>query len=72
MTYSSIGDIAVIWNTGDRRLIIDRRDEIVPVSDRQFSSQYQMRTVYRLAGSEYTNRWFDNSEISSVIPRNVS
>ena len=68
MTFSRVGDIAVIWNTGDRRLIIDRRDEIVPC---EMHHNLVLKTVYRLAGSEFQHRWFDLSEISSVIPRNT-
>jgi hypothetical protein len=68
MTFTRVGDIVVIWNTGDRRLIIDRRDEIVPC---EMHNNLVLKTVFRLAGNEYKHRWFDNSEISSVIPRNT-
>ena len=63
-----IGDIAILWGAGVRRLIVDSRDEIVPAPDKRFSG-YRLRTVYRLAGKEYSNDWFSEEHLSASIPR---
>tara|TARA_Y100000034_G_scaffold128733_1_gene183892 strand:+ start:789 stop:992 length:204 start_codon:yes stop_codon:yes gene_type:complete len=63
-----IGDIAILWGAGVRRLIVDSRDEIVPAPDKHFSG-YRLRTVYRLAGKEYSNHWFPEEHLSASIPR---
>ena len=63
-----IGDIAILWGAGVRRLIVDSRDEIVPDTGKRFSG-YRLRTVYRLAGKEYSNHWFPEEHLSASIPR---
>lgn len=62
-----IGDIVVVWGTGIRRLVVDSRDEIT--SDGRGLEQYRMKTVYKVAGNEYSNVWFNESEIGVVNPR---
>jgi len=63
-----IGDIAILWGAGVRRLVVDSRDEIVSAPGKQFG-EYQLRTVYRLAGKEYSNQWFTEEHLSASIPR---
>ena len=63
-----VGDIAILWGTGIRRLVVDERDELVEALDKQFS-EYRLRTVYRLAGKEYSNQWFTEEHLSASIPR---
>ena len=62
-----VGDIVVVWGTGIRRLVIDSRDEIT--SGSMGPEQYRMRTVYKVAGREYNNVWFNESEVGVVNPR---
>jgi len=65
-----VGDIAILWSNGIRRLIVDSRDEIVPKSGNwSKTNTYHVRTVFRLAGDEYSNDWFTEGQISSIIPR---
>jgi len=63
-----VGDIAILWGTGLRRLVVDSRDEIVSAPGEN-SKGYHLRTVYRLAGKEYSNSWFTNYQVSPIIPR---
>ena len=65
-----VGDIVVLWGVGIRRLVVDSRDEIVPASgDWTFDNNMCLRTVYRVAGNEFTNQWFTENQLSTVIPR---
>ena len=66
-----IGDIIKLYSTGEKKLIVDYRDEIIPVSNNwNFSlTSYRMRTVYRVAGTDYSNHWFSEKEIASSIPK---
>lgn len=64
------GDIATLWGAGIRRLVVDTRDEIVPLAESWSNgSGLRLRTVYRLAGSEYSNAWFTENQLSVAIPR---
>jgi len=63
-----VGDIAILWGAGVRRLVVDSRDEIVSEPDKRFS-EYRLRTVYRIAGKEYSNQWFTEEHLSASIPR---
>jgi hypothetical protein len=63
-----VGDIAILWGAGVRRLVVDSRDEIVSAPDKHFSG-YRLRTVYRIAGKEYSNHWFTEEQLSASIPR---
>ena len=63
-----VGDIAILWGAGVRRLVVDERDELVEAPDKQFN-EYRLRTVYRIAGKEYSNSWFTNYQVSPIIPR---
>jgi len=61
-----VGDIVVLWGVGIRRLVVDSRDEIIPVAG---PSPYRLRTVYKLAGGDLSNDWYTENQLSSVIPR---
>ena len=63
-----VGDIVVLWEAGVRRLVVDSRDEIVSVSKNR-PTEYKLRTVYRIAGNEYSDHWFTERQISPIIPR---
>ena len=63
-----VGDIAILWGAGVRRLVVDERDELVEAPDKQFN-EYRLRTVYRIAGKEYSNHWFTEEHLSASIPR---
>jgi len=65
-----IGDIVETRN-GERKLVIETRDEIVPCNGgfgRQ-SDAFKIRTVYRLAGEKYSNNWFSDEEINLFSKR---
>jgi hypothetical protein len=63
-----VGDIAILWGAGVRRLVVDSRDEIVSAPEKRLSG-YRTRTVYRIAGKEYSNHWFTEEQLSASIPR---
>jgi len=65
-----VGDIVVLWGVGIRRLIVDSRDEIIPASgDWSRCRDLRLRTVYRVAGNEFSNQWFTENQLAPVIPR---
>jgi hypothetical protein len=60
----NVGDIVIVWSEGVRGMIVSQRDEIIPQTGIwQESEDYKMRTVYRVAGAAYRDRWFDSSEL---------
>ena len=63
-----VGDIAILWGAGLQRLVVDSRDEIIYAPGKN-SKGYRLRTVYRIAGKEYSNSWFTDYQISPIIPR---
>ena len=63
-----IGDIVMLNSPNIRKLIVDRRDEIVPAnSNWRDTNHLKLRTVYRLAGDEYSDQWITDREIVSVV-----
>lgn len=64
------GDI-VETRTGERKLVIETRDEIVPCVGGfgQQNNAFKIRTVYRLAGEKYSNNWFSDEEINLFSKR---
>ena len=58
-----IGDIVEIRN-GERKLVVETRDEIIPCRD-----TLRVRTVYRLAGEKYSNNWFNDEEVNLFSKR---
>ena len=65
-----VGDIVTVNENGIRRLIVESRDEIVPRNGGWFGPMdLHARTVYRLAGNEYSDRWFSQHDISTWIKR---
>jgi hypothetical protein len=69
-----IGDIVIVWSTGTRKLVVGKRDEIVARAENLPESHinFKLRTVYRLAGKDYSNRWFNDTEISSISSRTAT
>jgi hypothetical protein len=67
-----VGDIVAIWGSGTRRIVVSKRDEIVPFGGAWGADEtgvFRMRTVYQLAGDEFKDRWFTEDQIVRVIPR---
>jgi len=60
----SIGDIVVLRENGVRRIVVEERDEIVQNKD-----ALNLRIAYKVAGPEYCERWFHNSEIENISPK---
>ncbi len=58
------GDIVLLKENGIRRIIVDERDEIV-----QGEADLKLRIGYRVAGSEFQDRWFYNTEIENISPK---
>ena len=65
-----IGDIVEISN-GERKLVVETRDEIVPCQGAwgPQNNAFRLRVVYRLAGEKYSNDWFNNEEINLFSKR---
>ena len=65
-----IGDIVEISN-GERKLVVETRDEIVPASGGfgQQHNAFRLRVVYRLAGEKYSNNWFNDEEVNLFSKR---
>jgi hypothetical protein len=63
-----IGDIVSVINTGEKKLVLDYRDEILYTPNPCLSkeAQYKIRTVYQLAGKK---KWFTGDDISYSIPK---
>jgi len=73
----NVGDIVTLNQSGIRKLIVACRDEIVPRYGGWFDShappqEFRMRTVYRLAGKEYSNQWFTQQDLSRWSKRHES
>ena len=67
-----VGDIVKVLKTGDRRLVVAKRTEIVPYHD-DWSDTSEMRTqeVFQLAG-EAVGRWHTSDSIEVYSPRRIS
>jgi hypothetical protein len=63
-----LGDIIKLNGTGEQKLIIESREEIVPIY-RLNEMTYRARSVYRLAGEEYAKNWFVEDDMSVSIPK---
>ncbi len=64
MKKANIGDIVLLKENGIRRIIVDERDEIV-----QNNTSLELRVGYKVAGMEFQDRWFYNSEIENISPK---
>ena len=64
MKKANIGDIVLLKENGIRRIIVDERDEIV-----QYDADLKLRVGYKVAGSEFQDRWFYNTEIENISPK---
>tara|TARA_A100001515_G_scaffold134437_2_gene124489 strand:- start:3923 stop:4135 length:213 start_codon:yes stop_codon:yes gene_type:complete len=68
----NVGDIVAIWGTGTKRVIVNKRDEIVPQHGDWGATEtgiFRMRTVYRLAGDECKERWYTEDQLALLSPR---
>ncbi|HIK67150.1 MAG TPA: hypothetical protein EYF95_04205 [Flavobacteriales bacterium] len=63
-----LGDIVKVNTTGEQKLIIESREEIIPIY-RSSEVTYRARSVYRLAGEEYAKNWFVENDMSVSIPK---
>ncbi len=64
MKKANVGDIVLLKENGIRRIIVDERDEII-----QNDSNLKLRVGYRVAGTEFQDRWFYNTEIENISPK---
>ena len=64
MKKANIGDIVLLKENGIRRIIVDERDEII-----QNNEDLKFRVGYRVAGPEFQDRWFYNTEIENISPK---
>ena len=64
MSRISIGDIVALKENGVRRVVVEERDEIFQNKD-----DLEFRIAYKVAGSEYRDRWFYNGEIENISPK---
>ncbi len=70
---AKIGDIVTLNQSGIRKLIVATRDEIVPRNGGWFGPlELRLRTVYRLAGDEYSDQWFSQQDLSGWSKRHES
>jgi hypothetical protein len=64
-----VGDIVTLWGAGERKVVVNVRTEIVPMSgDWSKTEDMQTRVVFQLAGKN--DRWFTEKEIELLSPRN--
>jgi hypothetical protein len=67
----NVGDIVIVWSKGVRGIIVNKRDEVVPHNEMwQAPHSYKTRTVYQIAGTELSGRWFEGRELELLSPRN--
>ena len=64
MKKANVGDIVLLKENGIRRIIVDERDEIV-----QYDADLKLRVGYKVAGPEFQDRWFYNTEIENISPK---
>jgi len=63
-----IGDIVKVLDSGEKKIIVGSRIEIVPsAGNRSKTYELKARIVYRLAGK--VDRWFSEQDISIFSPR---
>lgn len=72
MKVIDVGDIVKVLKTGDRRLVVAKRTEIVPCHD-DWSDTSEMKTqdVFQLAGTT-GGRWYSPDSIEVCSPRRIS
>ena len=72
MKVIDVGDIVKVLKTGDRRLVIAKRTEIIPCYD-DWSDTSEMKTqeVFQLAGTA-SGRWYSSGSIEVCSPRRIS
>lgn len=72
MKMIDVGDIVKVIETGDRRLVLAKRIEIIPLyDDWSDTSEMKMREVYHLAGT-HTGLWYTPDSIEVYSPRRIS
>lgn len=63
-----VGDIVTLLGSGERKIIVGDRTEIVPTSgDWEFVDALHARIMYRLAGK--VDQWFSAQDIEIFSPR---
>ena len=63
-----VGDIVKVLRTDEKKIVVDLRTEIVPISgDWSRSDEMRMRLMYQLAGE--SDRWYSKQEIEMFSPR---
>ena len=64
-----VGDIVKVLQTEEKKIVVDLRTEIVPISgDWSRADEMRMRLMCQLAGD--TDRWYSKQEIEVFSPRN--
>ena len=64
MNRINVGDIVSLKESGIRRIVIEERDEIF-----QNNEDFRLRIAYKVAGKEYSDRWFYKAEIENISPK---
>ena len=63
-----VGDIVKVLGSGEKKIIVGTRTEIVPWSgDWTHTEELRARIMYRLAGK--VDRWFSEQDIEIFSPR---
>jgi len=63
-----VGDIVKVLRTDEKKIVVDLRTEIVPISgDWSRSDEMRMRLMCQLAGE--SDRWYSKQEIEMFSPR---
>ena len=63
-----VGDIVKVLRTDEKKIVVDLRTEIVPISgDWSRTDEMRMRLMCQLAGE--SDRWYSKQEIEMFSPR---
>ena len=63
-----VGDIVKVLRTDEKKIVVDLRTEIVPISgDWSKTDEMRMRLMCQLAGE--SDRWYSKQEIEMFSPR---
>jgi hypothetical protein len=63
-----VGDIVKVLRTDEKKIVVDLRTEIVPISgDWSKTDEMRMRLMCQLAGD--ADRWYSKQEIEVFSPR---